>query len=42
MKTNESTHEEMSRKVQVNKKKPKKSGENTGEKSKLLPTKQMI
>ena len=39
MKTNESTHEEMSRKVQVNQKKPKKSGENTGEKIKTFTNK---
>ena len=30
MKTNEWTHEEMSLKVQVNQKKPKKIGKNTG------------
>ena len=34
MKTNEWTHEEMSLKAQVNQKKPKKSGENTGNKKK--------
>ena len=34
MKTNEWTYEEMSLKVQVNQKKPKKIGENTGNKKK--------
>ena len=41
MKTNGWTHEEMSLKVQVNQKKPKKSSENIANK-KILPTKQTI
>ena len=44
MKTNEWTYEEMSLKVQVNQKKPKKIGGNTGKykETKLLQMKQMI
>ena len=44
MKTNEWTYEEMSLKVQVNQKKPKKIGENTGnkKKQKILPMEQTI
>ena len=44
MKTNQWTYEEMSLKVQVNQKKPRKIGENMGNKKeiKLLPMKQMI
>ena len=42
MKTNEWTHEEMSLKVQVNQKKPKKSSETIANIKNLLPMKQTI